>query len=201
MNTINSHHGAVLPTILSVLALMLIMSTHLSDAIMTQHKTNYSQKAQLKAESLSDFALRTSEQRLLSLETRPLLVTTTRPLTSINEIDFVWATNLPDYDLTITENPLADQPLDWTNQPSSWWQTYGLPVTRNEVGNSPAITTQTAYSIIEEYQQDFSGSDLGQASQHYSSPSQVIYQVTTRADSGQYGNSRLRTLVAKRFRE
>ncbi len=191
--------GAVLPAILGILALIFVISGQLTEAVLTQHKTNNAFKSQLQAESMSHFALKSTENDILAILDRPLTTNQIHEI-AMNEsqltLNQIWQKTLDNYALSATEDRLTGDLLDWTSQPENWWETYANKYSRN----NSATQSQTAYSIVEEYQEDFSGSDLGQARDHFSGPSKVLYQVTARGDGGQRGASRVRTILAKTFR-
>lgn len=196
--SVQTSQGAVLPTVLGILALILVISGQLTDAVLTQHKTNTAYKAQMAAESLAAFAMDTTEQELITSQNRPAVSTTLVALNGQNQLiqGLIWQKQLDNYALLINTNQLTNAALDWTQQPQRWWDTYANNYTQNLSAN----TTQTAYSIIEEDEIDLSGADLGQALHHYAGPSKVLYQVTSRGSSGNLGVSRLRTTVAKTYR-
>jgi len=191
--------GAVLPTVLGILLLLFVIGNQLTETVLTNHKTNSAYKAQLQAESLADYGLTATEQLILEQTSRPDVVSKVRavPINSSQLLDgTVWQNNTSEFNLMVTQDALTQSSIDWTRQPVQWWQTYANKYTRN----LSATIAQTAYSVIEEYTEDFSGSDLGQARDHYAAPSKVLYQVTAFSEGGAQGTSRVRTVVAKTFR-
>lgn len=193
-----SSQGAVLPSVLGVLILILVVGSQLTETVTLQHKTNNAFKAQISAESLADFGLNSAEEALLALETRPQALRNIEPTTGANMIDrgLVWAQSLNNYNLTAQQDALSGEPLGWERQPSDWWETYSNSFSRN----ISATQSQTAYSIVEEFDADFSDSDLGQERDHFTGPTKTFYQITARGEGGTFGTSRVRSIYARTFR-
>lgn len=197
--TYNTHYqtsqGAVLLAVLGILLLLLVMSNQLTESILSQHKTNSAFKSQLNAESLAEFGLNATEEAIKNMVARPTALEEMPANASSNNINtgVVWAKTLADYNLVVNLDRLSNIPIGWERQPRNWWDINANKITRN----SSAGSVQTAYSIIEEHGQVVF--DLGQAPAHFSPPVIILYQITAKANGGNLGVSRLRTVFAKVF--
>lgn len=193
----SQQRGTVLPTVLGILLLILVVSSQLSETVTLQHKTNNAFKSQINAESIADFGLSATEESLLAMTDRPVS-TETIQTTSDNLLltGIVWSKTLTNYDLRITQDKLTNTSVGWERQPLDWWNTYGNKYSRN----ISAGQSQTAYSIVEEFGEDLSGSDLGGETNHYAAPQKLLYQITAKGEGGAFGTSRVRSILAKTFR-
>ena len=126
----------------------------------------------------------------------PAAVGKANPPTNLLEQGQVWAQSLNNYNLVANQDALTREELSWERQPAQWWDTYANSYSRNISPN----TVQTAYSVVEEFDEDIAGTDLAQARDYYSGPSKVLYQVTARGQSGALSTSRIRSIFARTYR-
>jgi len=192
--------GAVLPSVLGVLLLVFLLSATINNTVASQQKIGQAYQDQRFAEQQAQFGLVIAERAVLALDDQPTAQASlqTSPAGQV-ELNII-GNALSDYALSATTNLLTGQRLDWSEQPSRWWQQYANTHQGNTpAGNLSADPSQSAYSIVEEYQQDTNGQELGQARHYYATPTKMLYQITSRGEGRNQGVSRLRVITAQVF--
>jgi|GEM_PF-5977531 len=197
MYNYDKNQGSVLVILLGLILIILVITTGLTESVMSEYKSVAAHQDQVKSEQLSDYTQQVAQNLIFNQLLRPEVTTDISEYNnqqSANSI-IVLADQTNQYNLQMVNDPITQTPVDWFQQPQAWWQDYAIEIP-NELTN---INDQQAYYIIAEKGEDLRGQDLSQAQHYYAPPKRVIFEVTSNAEGLNQGISRLQTLIAKTY--
>lgn len=158
--------GFYIPFVMILLLIILGLTATSTDSIKGFQQRVYTSEAMLQSELAAKTAIATAEDWLLENDDLPVIYQTVGGDSEYR----VWAPKLETYSLSHATDAVSSEPLQWWDQPPSWWT-----LNTKQTGSDPINGDN--YVAIEFNSRLQIGEDIGQFDDYKGARLLVVYKV------------------------